>query len=295
MSVTKDNLEAGAGDSGERDLPARRYEILPLNEGALQAGYDFLDVDWVKVFDDMSHPIMPRYVDHTRYKPYLRPDGSFDVDAIVADGTENAKKYIKDDGKPDIEAIVADLTREGFYIVYGDYIVFAIPHPDRLDPVDKQRVGDAILAYTMKMFNLGRLNEVFEYLINLFPLYFDSFQIVESLLPKLLRRGYIEKTPTSVTMSEEENRRHFQKEGFEGEELEELTQYMTKHRMFAWKWRRLMSRESFPIRKDAIERHERQSSSDQTALQENGGVKLLDKRKANFRSSLRARLEDDLE
>lgn len=183
----------------DENLPLERhnpYALISRKQLSIAAGgkpIDFYAVDWQRVFDDMHWSYMGAIPDDVL--KYQRDDGSFDMHSARQDFRGDCMcRYVDKDNKPDIDAICAILDEHMGSVSYVP-IFTAIPDPNLLSVEDRNRVEQSLLGHCEWLIGRGALPELFECFEQLFPVWFDSFEIIEERLPKGLRSGYIEKMP----------------------------------------------------------------------------------------------------
>ena len=122
--------------------------------------------------------------------------------------------------KPVVQQVVDHLGSMGALNYH--FIALAIPEPGKLSPENQERVRDALLKHMDFLMKTGKISELFSCLEIAFPLYFDSFKILDEHLPKICRSKYIGKMPSYLAGNREDYRQYLEKQGFSGDELEEL-------------------------------------------------------------------------
>ncbi len=183
----------------EFPVPAETPKPPALKAGSLSLAplghdVDFYDVDWQRVFGDIGWsydgPLSAKVLQ------YLKADGTYDMDTARQDPQYGpwVTKYVDERNAPNIDAVCAILEEHRGSVSYVP-IFTAIPDPMRLPPADRERVMQALLGHCDWLIRLDKLPELFACFEQLFPVWFDSFEILEERLPKGLRRGYIERMP----------------------------------------------------------------------------------------------------
>ncbi len=246
-----------------RDLSAKP-DLCPansmrLNMLGLQPGVNFYDIDWQRVFSELhwsyDGPLSEKVLS------FLDEDGTFNVQRARRDEQYGPwlTHYVDAENRPKIDAICAKLEEHRGSVSYVP-MFSAIPDPMRLEPGDRERVMNALLGHCEWLMRHDKLSELFSCFEQLFPVWFDSFEILEERLPKGLRRGYIERMPHYMRGGIHGNPydnmagvRAVIESEFPQEEWAELLQCAVEHpdaiclsRMFRQRWPNGLPRKSEP-------------------------------------------------
>ncbi len=223
--------QANIGESG---IPERRI-IVPMTGGDRT---NFYKIDWARVFSNISYSYDGTIPE--KILRYVREDGTFDMQTAcseLGDGYSNwITRYVDQQSlAPDIDAICAILDEHSGSVSFVP-IFTAIPMPDVLDPVDRARVEAALLGHCEWLISRGCLPELFACFEQLFPVWFDSFEIIAERLPIGLREGHIERMPYYVagggpdrTYDNMTEVRAVIEREFPPDEWDELTRQALKH------------------------------------------------------------------
>jgi len=185
-------------------------------------------------------------------------------------GWHEPNKFINKDLKPKINELIEYMQKDGADITL---IRLSLIGQYNLTKEEEEKIQTAIVDFCMHEFEVGNVGRSFEIMEGIFPLFLDSFKILEDNLPKIIQRKYIEKTPSYISDTEENYRAHFEKQGFQGEELDELTAQMIKFPKLVWIWRKLLRQKQFKLKKKD------NSDQDQFVPLENKSMQSLDKGK----------------
>lgn len=169
------------------------------------------------------------------------------IKVLKKNGWDDPAKFLDKELKPRMNELINYMKTFGADI---SLIRLSLIGKFELTKVDEQRLQIAVVNFCMQEFEWGNVSRAFEIMEGVFPLVLDSFSIFEKNLPKILQRGYIEKTPECVRDCEFNHRVHFSKKGFEGEELEELTAQMVRYPQLVWIWRELLRQKSFKLKSE---------------------------------------------
>jgi len=227
--------------------PAKELDILGL--GALarrDRRVGFFDIAWDRVFSDFGYGGTATDL-HERFDDYAETGVvDFDYEENMM-GYRAPKKFIREDGAANIDKIVDYLSQSGSH--YYEEIFFAIPQPDNLPPEDLSRMQEAILSHLENKVNAGKVPGLFEGLRKLVQRYFDSFKIVEKLMPRMIH-GEVAKVLPSYHFTREDNNietlrgllaKHFPDEA--DEICEQIQGTPDLYNFFNW----LHRRTSFPL------------------------------------------------
>ena len=213
-------------DTKSHSASVESQDVLPVStsEAALAIlppGVNFYDIDWEYFFGDVMHH---SYEGARDYSEFQNPDGTYDFDKLRQSGRGEADILLDEHGKPDMQKIISYLTERPGQLDY-EPLIFAIPDLSKVTQADQETIRQALMDKCQQLMSRGSVLQLFEFLERIFPRYFDSFQILESQLPKAARRDYINRIPILALRRDklEDVRKLLMERGFDEGELEELS------------------------------------------------------------------------
>jgi len=238
------------GDEGTALVPAAKTspaadaQPSSLVIANLAGGANFFDVDWEDFF---RVQLMHSYASPRDYEPFRQADGTFDLEALKHGlGYMNPGSFINEDGSPNIDMIVEELSkRNPFY----EYIIFAVPDPSVIAADDLERIRSAFMGTINDLFMSGDVLKMFELLETIFPLFFDSFALLEEAMPEVARVGTVEKMPVHLADDKEEVRELLQSEhGYPPEDADRLAAQLRQYEQLVFFWQKIRQCTGFRLK-----------------------------------------------
>lgn len=207
----------------------------------MPAGVNFFDIDWQDFFDGMRCS----YANPRDFRGFLRDDGTFDLEKLSKeDGWIDPGRFIKEDGRPDVDKIIAAIGGN------NEFIVFAVPDPSVLDPADILRIQEAIAVECSRLLEGGDVPRLFSLLENIFPLFCDSFEILEERLPRVVKKEYLGRMPSYLgANTDEEYYDELLCLGFDPSEAQSLAPEVNRYRHLIYFWRAITRKGGFKLKK----------------------------------------------
>lgn len=161
-------------------------------------------------------------------------------------GWRDPGEFLDKNLKPKIKELIKYMGEMGANI---SLLRLSLSGEYNLKSEDQVNLQNAVVNFCIREFETSNVSRAFEIIEGIFPLVLDSFQILEKNLPKILQKKYIDKTPAHVSDTKENFQAHFARQGFKDDELEELTEQMSKYSQWVWIWRELLRQKSFKLKK----------------------------------------------
>ena len=157
----------------------------------------------------------------------MKDDGTYDLGQISKSGIKiNFSHFLDKEWNTNMEWIISFIKNNSNF--YENFLFFA--RWKAFTEQEENSIKQALLEMAneeLKKWNIPRL---FEWMEIIFPIFFDSFEIVIKSLPKIIQPEIAIKTPDIVSCSEEEAYNHFMNEWFDDEESKELARQLRRYR-----------------------------------------------------------------
>lgn len=209
----------------------------------------FCAVDWVAFFKGIRHSHIAPY----SIAPYLRPDGSVDYDMIQADhGYNDLRKIllVDENGKPDVDRIVETI---GAFGSDPRLIVFSVPDPQAIPPESQKRIQQTLMNEMNALFERGDILRLFEFLENIFPLFFEAFELRQEDLPEFLQSGIIEHVLPAFADKPDEMAAILITKGFPPERAQSLAEQIQKKKQLIFLWKEIAMARDYPLKQGELE------------------------------------------
>ncbi len=181
----------------------------------IPGGANFYDVDWQHFFNNRNmgcaYHAAPNYAEFP-----MNTNGTYDLvefgkrTRITVDYKNHLikKKLIDKNQKPNIDAIISNFSDASSWLPDS---IAALGDVTRLSSEDREQVSNALIKEANRLLETSNIPRLFELIEHLFPLFVNTFEILESSLPEILHGEHILNAPHCLAPSQDHNYfSHFQ-------------------------------------------------------------------------------------